>query len=212
MLDYRPVFFVVGLLLVVLAVFMAIPAFSDFALQNPSWGVFALSAIVTLFFGVLLVLTNYHRFQSVRVRESFLLICLSWTILPIFGAMPIYYLTAEITLVDAVFESVSGLTTTGSTIITWLDDAPAGLLLWRSLLQWLGGIGIVVMTVAILPLLQVGGMQLFRMEFFEHKDSRLPRAAQIVTTLGVVYLVLTVACAISYSLAGMSAFDAMNHS
>ena len=112
---------------------------------------------------------------------------------------------------DAFFEAMSGLTTTGSTVITGLDDAPPGILIWRAILQWLGGVGIIVTAIAVLPLLRVGGMQLFRMESSEQADKALPRAAQIAAAMTVAYLILTVACSAALWIAGMSVFDAIAH-
>ena len=134
-----------------------------------------------------------------------------WTVLPAFSALPIYYVMNDISYAGAYFEAMSGLTTTGATVISDLDDAGRGLLMWRSTLQWLGGIGIVVMALSIFPMLQVGGMQLFRMEYTDNMDKALPRAAAIGKRIIYIYAFLTVICAFLYYDAGMTKFDALNH-
>ncbi|HEX9647645.1 MAG TPA: potassium transporter TrkG, partial [Alphaproteobacteria bacterium] len=140
--DFRPVLFVIGLLLVILAVAMVLPAIADLAAGNPDWQVFLLSSAVTLFAGVSLVLAfRVPRFR-VDIRQTFVLTTLSWVVLTAFAALPFAFSTLGLSFTDAYFEAMSGLTTTGSTVIVGLDAAPPGLLFWRSLLQWLGGIGI----------------------------------------------------------------------
>lgn len=144
-------------------------------------------------------------------RQGFLLTSLAWLILPVIGAMPLLLSELPIGLADAVFESVSGLTTTGSTVLTDLDDMAPTLLLWRSVLQWLGGIGIIAMGIAILPFLRVGGLQLFRTESSDRSDKVVPRANELAVLLITVYVALTVLCALAYLLAGMTVFEAVNH-
>ncbi|MCH7833192.1 MAG: TrkH family potassium uptake protein, partial [Proteobacteria bacterium] len=134
-----------------------------------------------------------------------------WLTLTFFAALPFVYTQLGLSFTDAFFEAMSGITTTGSTVITGLDGLTTGILLWRSLLQWLGGIGIIVMAIAVLPILKVGGMQLFRMESSDQSEKALPRAAQVATAIGVIYLLLTVACAGAYWLAGMSGFESFAH-
>ena len=190
---------------------MLVPAAADAGVGNPDWQVFALSAGFTLFIGVLFILTTRTEMRILSIRQAFVLTTLSWIALPTFAALPFTFSELNLNYTDAFFESMSGITTTGSTIITELDAAPPGILLWRSLLQWLGGVGIIVMAVSILPMLQVGGMQLFRMEFAERVDKALPRAAQIGAWIAVIYLGLTLICATLYWLVGMDGFDAINH-
>ena len=211
-MDFRPIFLVVGALLTTLAAGMAIPVIADASAGNPDWQVFAVSAGVTLFIGVSMTLTSRAGGLRLTVRQAFVMTTLSWLAVAFFGALPFAFSELNLTFTDAFFESMSGITTTGSTVITGLDTAPPGILLWRALLQWLGGIGIIVMAVAVLPMLRVGGMQLFRMESSDQAEKALPRAAQIATAIGVIYLVLTVAWAGAYWLAGMSGFDAVAHS
>ena len=205
------IFYVLGLLLIVLAGVEVVPMLADLAAGNPDWMVFAISSLLTLFLGVALMLANAHRAHRFTIREAYLLTALLWVTLPIVGAAPFLFSTQDISLTDAVFESVSGLTTTGSTVLSDLDTFPPGLLLWRSMLQWTGGIGIIVMGIAILPLLGVGGMQLMQTETSDTSDKVLPRAKEIAKGIGLVYVGLTLLCALAYGLAGMSAFDAINH-
>lgn len=209
--DFRPILFVIGILLVTLALAMGVPALVDLASGHPDWQVFTAAMAVTLFVGTALVITNRGPRFSLSIRQAFILTTLSWLALTTFAALPFTFSELELTYAEAFFEAMSGITTTGSTVIVGLDLAPPGILIWRALLQWLGGIGIIVMAVAVLPMLQVGGMQLFRMESSEQSEKILPRAAQIAGGIGGIYLFLTVVCAIAYQLAGMTGFDAVAH-
>jgi trk system potassium uptake protein TrkH len=134
-----------------------------------------------------------------------------WVVLTLFAALPLYMSDLGLSFTEALFEAMSGITTTGATVITTLDTSPPGILLWRGLLQWFGGLGVVVMAIAVLPMLRVGGMQMFRAEAFETPDKILPAAAQIASAMTVIYCILTFACAVAYWLAGMEAFDALVH-
>ena len=195
-----------------LGVAMMIPAAADALTDNPDWAVFLASAFVTLFVGGAMILTTRGRFQTIVVRQAFVLTTLSWVLLAAFSALPFAFSNLGLSYTDAFFEAMSGITTTGSTVITGLDDAPPGILLWRALLQWLGGIGIIVMAISILPLLQVGGMQLFRMESSDTSDKAFPRVAQISAAITIIYLVLTLLCAGAMWAAGMTPFEAVAHS
>jgi trk system potassium uptake protein TrkH len=211
LIDFRPILFIIGILMSTLALAMCLPAVADAAVKNPDWEVFALAAAFTLLIGVMLMLTARSRARNLNQRQAFILTALSWTIIPAFGALPFTFSELELSYTDAFFEAMSGITTTGSTVLTGLDFAPPGILIWRALLQWLGGIGIIAMAIAILPMLQVGGMQLFRMESSDSSDKVLPRAAQLITYIGFIYLGMTMMCALSYWLAGMRGFDAVAH-
>ncbi|MEK9724105.1 MAG: TrkH family potassium uptake protein [Rhodospirillaceae bacterium] len=210
-MDFRPVFLVIGILLSTLAVMMVVPAAIDLYYGHPDWEVFLVSAGVTLFVGVATALTCRTGGGRLMAREAFLMTTLSWVALVFFAALPLRFSELGLSFTDAVFEAMSGLTTTGSTVIVGLEKAPPGILIWRALLQWMGGIGIIVMAIAVLPMLRVGGMQLFRMESSDQSEKALPRAAQIATAIGVIYLALTVLWAIGYWLAGMRGFDAVAH-
>ena len=211
-IDLRPILVVVGMLLVILALFMVPPMVADLAAGHPDWQVFLAAAAVTLFTGVSLVLTNQgHADAELTGRQAFLLTGSVWVVVGLFAALPLAFSELDLTVADAVFESVSGITTTGSTVIVGLDVAPPGILLWRAILHWLGGIGFIVMAVAILPMLRVGGMQLVRTESSDLSEKILPRAAQIASAIGLIYLVLTTLCAVFYYVAGMTAFEATAH-
>ena len=211
-MDFRPVFLVIGILLSTLAIMMVIPAAVDLSAGHPDWEVFLVSAGVTLFVGVATALTCRTGGGNMSTRQAFIMTTLSWVMLALFASIPLAFSGLGLSFTDAFFEAMSGLTTTGSTVITGLDQAPRGILIWRAILQWLGGIGIIVMAIAVLPMLRVGGMQLFRMESSDQSEKALPRAAQIATAIGVIYLILTGVWAIAYWAAGMSGFDAIAHS
>lgn len=211
-LDLRPIYFIVGLLLVTLAVGMLVPMVVDLADGNPDWQVFLLSSGVTLFIGLALVMAGYSKEKAhFSIRQGFIMATFSWLVMTIFAALPFTFSELEMSYTDAFFEAMSGITTTGSTVISGLDYAPPGLLLWRALLQWLGGVGIIVMAVAIMPMLHVGGMQLFKVEAFETSDKALPKAAQISAGISVIYLGLTIICAFALWFAGMTPFESINH-
>ncbi|MBI3451843.1 MAG: TrkH family potassium uptake protein [Rhodospirillales bacterium] len=211
MVDLRPVFFIIGVLLLVLATAMLLPMAADMAEGNPDWQGFAWAAAATLFVGGALILTNRIEGVKLNLRQAFLLTTLSWVVLVAFGALPFSFSSLRLGYADAYFETMSGLTTTGSTVIAGLFRAPPGILLWRGLLQWMGGIGIIAMAIVILPMLRIGGMQLFRLESSDKSEKVLPRAAQIAAGIGVVYLVMTAVCALLYWIGGMTGFEAAIH-
>lgn len=211
MVDLRPVLFMVGLLLLTLGGAMLIPAGVDALFDNPDWQTFLMASGLTIFTGGGLALGARTGTISLTTRQAFLFSTLSWVTISAFGALPFLLQADGPSMADSVFESVSGITTTGSTVITNLSEQPPGILFWRSMLQWLGGIGIIVFAIALLPNLQMGGMQLFRLETSDQGDKVLPRVAEISSAIAGIYLVLTVLCAIAYAAAGMSAFDAINH-
>jgi trk system potassium uptake protein len=164
-LDLRPILVVIGTLLIILALFMAPPMVADLAAGHADWQVFLAAGAVTLFAGVTLVLMNQgYGDAELTGRQAFLLTGSVWVVVGAFAALPLAFCELDLTAAEAVFESVSGITTTGATVIVGLDVAPPGILLWRAILHWLGGIGFIVMAVAILPMLRVGGMQLVRTE------------------------------------------------
>jgi trk system potassium uptake protein TrkH len=211
--DLRPIAMVIGVVLLIIAAAMLPSLLVDYAADHPDWHVFLLSAGITGFIGGSLVLMNRGatRAAELTVRQGFLLTTLVWIATAAFGALPLLFSSIGLDAADAFFESMSGITTTGSTVIVGLDTAPGGILLWRAILQWLGGIGIIVMGIAILPMLSIGGMQLFRTESTDSSEKILPRAGQIATSIGVIYLSITATCASLYWLFGMSAFDAVAH-
>ena len=208
--NNKTVFFAIGVLLIILGTFMLIPFFVQFLYDEKS-NAFLSSASVTAFIGILLVLTNLEENRKLNLQQAFLLTTLSWLSIAIFGCIPFLLSNLNLSYVDAFFESMSGITTTGSTIITNLDAAPKSVLIWRSILQWLGGIGIIVMAITILPLLNIGGMQLFRMENSDTTEKILPRTRKVTLIISAIYLFLTFACGISYWFVGMNVFDSIAH-
>ncbi|WP_202526083.1 potassium transporter TrkG [Sneathiella litorea] len=191
---------------------MLVPAMVDLIDGNKDWQVFLVSAAVAIFIGGGLYLSNRGSGMELERRQAFILTTAVWIILPAAAAMPFTFSEMDIPYTDAFFEAMSGLTTTGSTVLTGLDTAPPGILMWRALLQWTGGIGIIVTAIAIMPLLRIGGMQLFRMETSEATSEKaLPRVADIVKAIGYMYLFLSLICTIALWMTGMSLFDAVTH-
>ena len=211
MIDLRPVLLVGGILLSTLGCAMILPALYDLSVGNEDWVTIVAAAVITLFCGNPMALATRGQRYDLTTRDAFLLTIFSWVVLAAFGALPFAWSQMDLSYTDAFFESMSGLTTTGATVIVGLDHAPPGILLWRSLLQWLGGIGIIVMAISILPMLKVGGMQLFKAEAFDTPEKILPRATQISGSLTIIYVTITVACTLGYYAAGMRLFDAVNH-
>lgn len=212
MTSLRVIFSIAGSLLTVLAVALIAPAIVDLLAASDEWRAFVIVAALSLFVGISLLLLSHGAPARLTIHQGFLLTAASWLVASLVGALPLMFSDAKLGFTDAFFESVSGLTTTGATVITGLDSLPPGLLLWRALLHWIGGIGIIVMAVAILPTLQVGGMQLFRIEKSDEQlRGILPRATQMAGAIGLVYLALSAANALAYSLAGMNLFDAVTH-
>ena len=209
--NNKTVFFAIGVLLITLGTFMLIPFFVQFIYDERN-GTFLSSASITIFIGILLVLTNLEENKKLNLQQAFLLTTLSWLSIAIFGCIPFLLSNLNLSIVDAFFESMSGITTTGSTIITNLDNAPKSILIWRAILQWLGGIGVIVMAITVLPLLNVGGMQLFRMESSDTTEKILPRTREVTIIISIIYLTLTFACGVAYWLVGMNIFDSIAHS
>ena len=212
MLDLRPVGYVIGLLVAALGASMLVPLAVDLGYGNGHWPVFLESAVITAFTGGLMALASASGTETrLTLQQTFLLTTGVWAVLPVFGAIPFVLGASDARIVDAYFEAMSGLTTTGSTVLTGLDTLPQGLLLWRSMLQWFGGIGIIVVAMVFLPELRIGGMQVFRSEGFDTMGKILPRAAEIAGQIAAIYVGLSAVCALSYIVVGMGAFDAVNH-
>jgi len=209
--NNKTVFFAIGVLLITLGIFMLIPFFVQFIYEERN-GTFLSSASITIFIGILLVLANLEENKKLNLQQAFLLTTLSWLSIAIFGSIPFLLSELNLSIVDAFFESMSGITTTGSTIIINLDNTPKGILIWRAILQWLGGIGVIVMAITVLPLLNVGGMQLFRMESSDTTEKILPRAREVTIIISIIYLTLTFACGVAYWFVGMNIFDSIAHS
>jgi trk system potassium uptake protein TrkH len=211
-MDVRPVGYVIGLLVAVLGAAMLVPLLVDFAEGRGQWPVFLQSAVITILGGTAIALACASGVrEGLTIQQTFLLTSSVWVALPLFGAIPFILGDTDARVVDAVFEAMSGLTTTGGTVFTGLDTMPKGLLIWRAILQWLGGIGIIVVAMVFLPELRVGGMQIFRSESFDTLGKILPRAGQIATQISGLYVAFTLICALVYLALGMSVFDATAH-
>ena len=211
MSNYKTVFFTLGVLQIILGLSMIAPILAQFFYNELDSG-FISSGIVTIIFGVLFVLTNFDHDKKISLPQAFLLTALSWLSIAVFGSLPFIFSEIELSLTDAFFESMSGITTTGSTIITNLNETPKSILLWRGMLQWLGGIGIIVMAITLMPLMNIGGMQLFIISTSDTPEKILPRSKQIASRLILVYSGLTFICALFYKIFGMSFFDSIVHS
>jgi len=212
MFDLRPVGYVIGLLVAILGATMLLPLIADLIEGRGEWPVFLQSGLISILTGGMIALScaNGVR-EGLTIQQTFLLTTGVWVALPIFGAIPFMLGATELRFVDAFFEAMSGMTTTGSTVISGLDDLPRGILLWRGILQWLGGIGIIVVAMVFLPELRVGGMQIFRSEAFDTMGKILPRATAIAGQIATIYIALTVICLFTYMALGMSFFDALVH-
>ena len=211
MSNYKTVFFIIGVLQIILGIFMAIPIILQLVFSELDSS-FIASSVITLVFGVLFVLSNLDYNKKINLQQAFLLTTLSWLTIAIFGALPFYFSNLNLSFTDSFFESMSGLTTTGSTIITNLEIVPKSILLWRALLQWLGGIGIIVMAITLMPIMNIGGMLLFKVLNTDSSDDILPSSKEISLKLVFIYFTLTLICAAAYKIFGMNFFDSLTHS
>ena len=211
MSSNKTVFFLIGVLLTILGSSMLIP-YAIQVFQQENSHSFIGASFITIFIGVLFILSNLEKQFKLNLQQTFLFSALAWLLIAAFGSLPFLLSPISFSVSEAFFESMSGITTTGATVITNLDDTPKSILLWRALMQWLGGIGIIVMAITILPLLKVGGMQLFKMEGPLSTEKILPRTLEVATILIFTYFVLTFLCAFFYWLFGMSIFDSIAHS
>jgi len=206
---------IIGLLLMIFSITMLPPALVGMIYNDGAIIPFITAFCVTLATGIVLWLPVRNQHKDLRIRDGFVVVVVFWLVLGISGSLPFYFsFTPTLSLTDSVFESISGLTTTGATVITGIDTLPHSILFYRQQLQWMGGMGIIVLAVAILPMLGIGGMQLYRAETpGPMKNNKLtPRITETAKALWYIYLGLTIACAVSYWLAGMHAFDAIAHS
>ena len=211
MSNYKTVFFTLGVLQIILGLSMIIPIITQFIFNELDAG-FIGSGIVCIIFGILFFLSNLDHNKKLNLQQAFLLTSLSWITIAIFGSLPFVFSNLNLSFTDAFFESMSGITTTVSTIITNLDSTPKAILLWRALLQWLGGIGIIVMAITLMPIMNVGGMQLFKISASHNAEKIFPKSKEISLKLITIYLSLTIICSIFYNIFGMNFFDSVTHS
>jgi trk system potassium uptake protein TrkH len=211
MSNYKTVFFTLGILQIILGVFMFIPIVFQFIYSEIDSSFFGAS-IVTIIFGTLFFLSNLDHDKRLTLQQAFLLTALSWLSIAIFGSLPFIFSDLNFSFTNAFFESMSGITTTGSTIISNLNEMPKSILLWRAILQWLGGIGIIIMAITLMPIMNVGGMQLFKVSNNDSSEKILPKSKEIALRLIYIYTSLTLLCAATYKIFGMGFFDSLTHS
>ena len=210
MASSKTVFFIIGSLLIILGLFMLIPYLVQIFYRENSHS-FLSSSFITILIGVLFVLANLQNEYQLNLKQTFLFSTLAWIAVASFGALPFILSNIDFSISDSFFESMSGITTTGSTVITNLDGAPKSILIWRAIMQWLGGVGIIVMAVTVLPLLKVGGMQLFKIESADKPEKILPKTSQVAFIIIFTYLILSFSCAFFYKILGMNLFDSIAH-
>lgn len=210
-LSVRAAIHVAAVFAIYLAFAMLVPAAADLYAGNPDWTVFAFSALFTGGLGLAITMATQGRPPPISARFGFLVVNVLWLTTCIVGAVPLYASSIDMTLADSFFESVSGLTTTGSTVISGLDHAPPGILIWRGLLNWMGGLGVIAFGVFMLPMLNIGGVSYFNIESSSTDERPFERFSTYAYSLVAVYAALTAACAILYAAAGMNAFDAVIH-
>ncbi len=211
MSNYKTVFFTLGILQIILGIFMFIPIIFQFIYSELDSSFFGAS-LVTIIFGTLFFLSNLDHDKKLTLQQAFLLTALSWLSIAIFGSLPFIFSDSNFSFINAFFESMSGITTTGSTIISNLNEMPKSILLWRAILQWLGGIGIIIMAITLMPIMNVGGMQLFKISNNDTSEKILPKSKEIALRLIYIYTSLTFLCGLTYKIFGMSLFDSLTHS
>jgi len=211
MSNYKTVFFTLGILQIILGVFMFIPIIFQFIYSEVDSSFFGAS-LVTIIFGFLFFLSNLDHDKRLSLQQAFLLTALSWLSIAIFGSLPFIFSDLGFSFTNAFFESMSGITTTGSTIISNLNEMPRSILLWRAILQWLGGIGIIIMAITLMPIMNVGGMQLFKISNNDSSEKILPKSKEIALRLIYIYMSLTFLCGLIYRIFGMNFFDSLTHS
>ena len=210
MTSNKTVFFIIGSLLIILGLFMLVPYWVQIFYEENSHS-FLSSSFITILIGVLFVLANLQNEYQLNLKQTFLFSTFAWIAVAGFGSLPFIFSNLDFSISDSFFESMSGITTTGSTVITNLDNSPKSILMWRAIMQWLGGVGIIVMAITVLPLLKVGGMQLFKIESADKPEKILPRTSQVAFIIISTYLILTFCCAFFYKILGMNLFDSIAH-
>jgi len=210
MASNKTVFFIIGILLIILGFFMLIPYGIQIFYKENSHS-FLASSFITILIGIMFVLANLQENYQLNLKQTFLFSTFTWIAVAVFGSVPFILSDLNFSFSDSFFESMSGITTTGSTVIINLEGSPKSILLWRAIMQWLGGVGIIVMAITVLPLLKVGGMQLFKIESSDKPEKILPRATQVAFIIISTYLILTLLCAFFYKILGMNFFDSIAH-
>ena len=190
MSNYKTVFFTLGILQMILGISMIFPIIIQIIFEELDSS-FVSASIITIIFGTLFFLSNIENDRKINLQQAFLLTSLSWLSVAIFGSLPFVFSDLNLSITDSFFESMSGITTTGSTIITDLSLTPKSILLWRAILQWLGGIGIIVMAITLMPTMNVGGMQLLKVSSSDASEKILPKTKEIAIRLIIIYVVLT---------------------
>ena len=211
MSNYKTVFFTLGILQVILGISMVFPIIVQIIFGELDSS-FITASLITIVFGTLFFLSNLEHDRKINFQQAFLLTALSWISVAIFGSLPFIFSDLNLSITDAFFESMSGITTTGSTIITDLDSTPKSVLVWRAILQWLGGIGIIVMAITLMPIMNVGGMQLLKVSSGDASEKILPKTKEITIRLIIIYVALTLLCTLFYKIFGMKFFDSFTHS
>tara|TARA_Y100001001_G_C7991351_1_gene303001 strand:+ start:34 stop:1479 length:1446 start_codon:yes stop_codon:yes gene_type:complete len=211
MSNYKTVFFTLGILQIILGISMVFPIIIQIIFDELDSS-FIGASLITIIFGILFFLSNLDHDKKLSLQNAFLLTALSWLSIAVFSSLPFIFSNLNLSITDSFFESMSGITTTGSTIITDLNSSPKAILLWRALLQWLGGIGIIVMAITLMPIMNVGGMQLFKVSSSDASEKILPKTKEITLRLILIYLILTFLCSFFYNICGMKFFDSLTHS
>ena len=212
MFNLKPIALVSGTVICAVGFFLFIPLITEIIYKTESWQSYAVPILLYLIIGGSLVITNKNVDLKISLKEGFIITVLSWLLITFLCAVPFLYTEVNLGVVDALFESMSGVTTTGATTLSNIDSLPKGILIWRAFLQWLGGIGIVVIALFILPFLRIGGMQLFHLEGDDPYDKSLPKISSVIKKIFIIYFTLTIILTFLYYIFGMDLFDAISHS
>ena len=208
---WQPIFMISGYFISILGIAMLIPAAIDIYYTSQTWSPFLTSSIISLFIGISLYLGNHLKIEKISIRQAYLLTGFSWFMLSFLSAVPFLLYNQNLSWADAFFEAVSGITTTGATIFTDVDNLPKSILAWRSLLNGLGGVGIVIFAVALLPFLGIGGMEIFQRENSDLNEKLMPKINYIAKRIIYVYIALLILTYLGLYFSGMGKFDAVNH-
>ena len=212
MFNLRTIALVGGTVVCAVGFLLFIPLITEIIYQSESWQSYAVPILLYLIVGGALVITNRNLELKISNKDAFIITVLSWMLFTILSSVPFIYTEVNLSVIDAIFESMSGVTTTGATVLNNLDQTSKGILIWRAILQWLGGIGIIVIALVILPFLRIGGMQLFHLEGDDPYDKFLPKISSVVSKIIIVYFCLTIVLFFLYYLNGMTLFDSIAHS